>query len=159
MNTLNFIGLDQQEAEKLATGLNKLLANFQVYYQNLRALHWNIRGKNFFELHAKFEELYTDAQEKIDMIAERVLTLGSTPSHTFSDYLQTSEIREGKDISTDSASVELILESLSVLLTIERQLLEQAGTLDDEGSATLLSDFIAEQEKTMWMLRAWSHNS
>jgi len=159
MSTLNFIGLDQQEADKLATGLNKLLANFQVYYQNLRALHWNISGTNFFELHVKFEELYTDAQEKIDMIAERVLTLGSTPAHTFSDYLETSEIREGKDISTDRASVELILESLSVLLTIERQLLEQAGAADDEGSASLLSDFIAEQEKTVWMLRAWSHNA
>lgn len=68
------LGLDPKQTEKLTTDLNLLLANFQVYYQNLRGLHWNIKGKNFFELHVKFEELYTDAQEKVDMIAERILT-------------------------------------------------------------------------------------
>ena len=69
------LGLDRGKVQNLTTNLNELLANFQVYYQNLRGLHWNIKGKSFFELHVKFEELYTDSQEKIDMIAERILTL------------------------------------------------------------------------------------
>ena len=70
------IGLDSKQSEVLAAELNVLLANYQLYYQNTRGLHWNIKGKHFFELHVKFEEIYTDAQLKIDLIAERVLTLG-----------------------------------------------------------------------------------
>ena len=68
------LGLDKKDTEKLVSELNGLLANFQIYYQNLRGLHWNIKGKNFFELHVKFEEFYTDSQVKIDDIAERILT-------------------------------------------------------------------------------------
>ena len=73
---LNKLGLPEKETQILAAELNLLLANFQVYYQNLRGLHWNIRGKRFFDLHLKFEELYNDSQIKIDLIAERILTLG-----------------------------------------------------------------------------------
>ena len=81
--------------------LNSLLANFQIYYQNLRGLHWNIKGKNFFDLHTKFEEFYTDSQIKIDEIAERILTLQGKPLHTFSDYIAHSNVPVGKDISSD----------------------------------------------------------
>ena len=71
--------------------MNELLANFQVYYQNLRGLHWNIKGKSFFELHVKFEELYTDSQEKIDMIAERILTLEGNTFTYFSGLYEFGE--------------------------------------------------------------------
>jgi starvation-inducible DNA-binding protein len=57
-----------------------------LYYQNLRGIHWNIKGRAFFDLHVKFEELYNDANMKVDEIAERILTLGETPLHTFDDY-------------------------------------------------------------------------
>lgn len=157
MNTteLNLIGLDIVQSSKLANELNGLLANFQVYYQNLRGLHWNIKGKNFFELHAKFEELYRDAQEKIDAIAERILTLDFVPLHTFSDYLATSRIKEGRQIFQDTEAVVLILESIKTLIDIERLALKTASELNDEGTITLLSDFIAEQEKTVWMFSSW----
>ena len=72
----NILGLPVKESELIIVELNVLLSNFQVYYQNLRGIHWNIRGKRFFDLHVKFEELYNDSQLKIDLIAERVLTLG-----------------------------------------------------------------------------------
>ncbi|HBI39575.1 MAG TPA: DNA starvation/stationary phase protection protein, partial [Tenacibaculum sp.] len=75
---ISILGLDKNKTDQLTKELNNLLANFQVYYQNVRGLHWNIKGKNFFELHLKFEELYTDAQEKVDLIAERILTLQGT---------------------------------------------------------------------------------
>jgi len=84
----NSLGLPVKETKVLVAELNILLANFQVYYQNLRGLHWNIRGKRFFDLHVKFEELYNDAQLKVDLIAERVLTLGGVPLHSFDDYIK-----------------------------------------------------------------------
>ena len=149
------IGLDKQKSENLVSDLNKLLANFQLYYQNLRGLHWNIKGKNFFELHIKFEELYTDSQLKIDLIAERILTLQGVPLHTFEDYTKAAKVPVGKNISKDVESVQLVVDSLSELLKIEREILDLSDEAEDEGTNSMMSDFIAEQEKTIWMLNAW----
>ncbi|MFD1316202.1 Dps family protein [Namhaeicola litoreus] len=149
------LGLDKKEVSKLAEELNILLANFQIYYQNLRGLHWNIKGKSFFELHVKFEELYTDAHEKIDMIAERILTLEGKPMHTFEDYIKHAEVPVGKNVSQDKEAVQLVLDSLAILLEIERKIMISSAEADDEGTNSLISDFISEQEKTSWMLKAW----
>ena len=149
------LGLDREKVQNLTTNLNELLANFQVYYQNLRGLHWNIKGKSFFELHVKFEELYTDSQEKIDMIAERILTLEGTPLHTFEDYSSLAKVPVGKNVSNDTESLQLIVTALTTLIEIEREILNQSDEADDEGTNSMMSDFISEQEKTVWMLKAW----
>lgn len=152
---MNILGLPTKESEVIAAELNILLSNFQIYYQNLRGVHWNIRGKRFFQLHVKFEELYNDAQEKIDMVAERVLTLGSTPLHTFEDYIKNNRIEIGRDVSRDTEAVHLIMNSLADLLKIERVILDESGKIGDEGTNSMMGDFIKEQEKTIWMLKAW----
>lgn len=152
---INALGLPVKETGVIAAELNILLSNFQVYYQNLRGIHWNIKGKRFFELHPKFEELYNDAQVKIDEIAERVLTLGGTPLHTFEDYLSNNRLEVGKDVSKDEDAVQLIISSLTDLLKIERVILEESDKIEDEGTNSMMSDFITEQEKTMWMMKAW----
>ncbi|GGH00034.1 DNA starvation/stationary phase protection protein [Polaribacter pacificus] len=149
------LGLDKSKTDNLVVSLNDLLANFQVYYQNVRGVHWNIKGKNFFQLHLKFEELYTDAQIKVDLIAERILTLHGAPIHTFDEYSKMAKVPVGKNISKDEEAVALVVNSLSVLLSIERTILELSSEADDEGTNSMMSDFIAEQEKTLWMLNAW----
>lgn len=155
----NILGLPVKESAEMAKELNVLLSNFQVYYQNLRGIHWNIRGKRFFELHVKFEELYNDAQLKVDMVAERILTIGGKPLHTFEDYIKHNKLKVGKDISNDEKAVQLIIDSLSDLLKIEREILNKSDDIHDEGTNALMSDFIAEQEKTVWMMRAWAEES
>jgi starvation-inducible DNA-binding protein len=152
---LNSIGLPVKEVEVVAAELNILLANFQMYYQNLRGLHWNIRGRRFFDLHLKFEELYNDSQLKIDLIAERILTLDATPLHTFEDYIKYNKLEIGKNIQNDVKAIELILDSLVKLLKIERVILKKAAEIEDEGTTSMMSDFIVEQEKTIWMMKAW----
>lgn len=154
MNT-TILGLNTKYTNEVTEGLNELLASFQTYYQNLRGIHWNIKGKQFFELHVKFEELYTDATIKVDDIAERILTLGGIPLHTFEDYTQSSKVVVGKNITNDEKAVRLIVNSLTSLLLLERKLLEFSGEVNDEGTNSLMSDFIAEQEKTIWMMQSW----
>jgi len=154
MNT-TILGLNTKYTNEVTEGLNELLASFQTYYQNLRGIHWNIKGKQFFELHVKFEELYTDATIKVDDIAERILTLGGMPLHTFEDYSQSSKVVVGKNITNDEKAVKLIVNSLTSLLLLERKLLEFSGEVNDEGTNSLMSDFIAEQEKTIWMMQSW----
>jgi starvation-inducible DNA-binding protein len=153
--TKTILGLDKNETTYLAVELNVLLANFQVYYQSLRGLHWNIKGNNFFELHLKFEELYKDAQVKVDLIAERILTLEGIPLHTFSDYNKLARVPVAEDVSNDVEAVNLVVNSLAELLKIERVILEKSDEASDEGTNSMMSDFIAEQEKTLWMMNAW----
>ncbi len=151
----NALGLEKSKVEKVANELNILLANFQTYYQNLRGVHWNIKGKRFFELHVKFEELYNAAQLQVDEIAERILTLGFTPFHTFEEYVKNSKVPVGHNISDDDKTVRLIIDSISELLKIERNLLDSSDEVNDEGTNALVSGLITEQEKNIWMLKAY----
>ncbi len=151
----SLIGLDSQHSEQLAQQLNQLLAHYQVLYMNTRGYHWNVKGHQFFELHVKFEEIYTDLQVKIDELAERILTLGYTPAHAFSHYLESSEIKEHQNSTAGDDCVRGLVNGFSILLKNQREVLHNAGEAEDEGTAALMSDYIREQEKLMWMLNAY----
>lgn len=155
MKKLNAIGLDLEKSKELAGKLNDLLANFSVYYMNVRGFHWNIKGEKFFVLHEKFEEIYNDLQVKIDEIAERVLTLAYTPDHDYSTYVKQSQIKEVKNVSDGREAVESLLDGFQTLIMKERAILEMAGDMNDEGTNAQMSDYIREQEKTVWMLSSF----
>ena len=155
MKTINQLGLDKEKTKQLTEKLNSLLADYMLFYQNTRGLHWNIKGEKFFELHLKFEELYTNLLLKVDEVAERILTLGATPLHTFDDYTNTSSIKSSKDISQPEQGVKLILDAFQILLIKQRELLDLAQEANDEGTNALMSDYIREQEKLVWMYSAY----
>lgn len=151
----NDIGLEIKDSKVLVKKLNNLLASYEIYYQNLRNFHWNITGPNFFELHAKFEELYNEATLAIDETAERILTLGERPYSSFSEYIENSVITEAKKVEEAKSMVEIVRDNLNSLLNLERSVLETAGDHGDEGTVTLMSDYISAKEKTVWMLSAY----
>lgn len=155
MNKLNRIGLDKAKADELAKELNELLANYSVFYQNTRGYHWNIQGEKFFELHLKFEELYNDLFIKIDEIAERILTLGEKPNHLYTKYLSTAIIAEQSNVHDGITAANNILESLQSMIRMQRKILDLAGDIGDEGTNALMSDYIREQEKLIWMYSAF----
>ncbi len=147
----NKIGLDAAKAKVLGDKLNVLLSNLQVLYINSRGFHWNIKGDNFFELHLKFEELYTDLQLKIDEVAERILTLGHVPDHSYTDYLKHAKITEVKNLANGKEALKSVMDSISILLEEEREILQLAADANDEGTNALMSDYIRQQEKQVWM--------
>ena len=141
----------------VVASLQQLLADFQIYYTNLRGFHWNIKGHDFFVLHSKFEDLYNDAAEKVDEIAERILMLGGTPANKFSDYLKMANINEVDRVSNGEKALENILETYSHLIGEERKLLSIVSQAGDEVTVALMSDYLKEQEKMVWMLTAYSN--
>jgi len=151
MNNTNRIGLDKDKAKHLAEKLNTLLATYSIFYQNTRGYHWNIKGEKFFELHVKFEELYNDLMLKIDEVAERILTLGHTPKHNYADYSATSKIKGSLQVSDGMVAVEDILNSFEAIIILQRELLTISADADDEGTNALMSEYISEQEKLVWM--------
>ena len=151
----NAIGLDARKASKLVLKLNELLANYSIFYQNTRGYHWNIKGDKFFELHLKFEELYNDLLVKIDEVAERILTLGGSPAHNYSEYRKISSIKESKQVSDGMVAVTEILRSFRTVIDLQRVLLQLSDDAGDEGTNALMSDYVRAQEKLVWMYSAF----
>lgn len=152
---MSYLGLDENKTSKTVEELNILLADYHIYYQKLRNFHWNVIGKNFFDLHEKFEELYDDAKLKVDEIAERILTLRYQPTSNLSDYLKTSNLKESKSDISDLKMIEALLKDHGLLLKQMRKVTKVADTAGDEGTIDLIGAYIRELEKTSWMLDAW----
>lgn len=155
MAKLNSIGLVIEKSKVLAEKLNELLADYSIFYQNIRGYHWNIKGDKFFELHDKFQELYENLFIKIDEVAERIRTLGHTPNHKFSDYQKEAKIKESSETADGVNDVKDTLESLKIIIILQREILELSAQTDDEGTNALMSDYIREQEKLVWMYSAY----
>ncbi|MDQ3395299.1 MAG: DNA starvation/stationary phase protection protein [Bacteroidota bacterium] len=151
----NIIGIEENIATNIVSKLNVLLSDYQIYYQNLRGFHWNIQGKRFFSLHEKFEELYTHTAQTIDDIAERILTLGSTPLHSFEDYLTNAHIKAEKNVHDAELAAQIVIQNLNHLLKHQREVIKIAAEGGDEGTVGLISELTTIQEKNIWMFNAW----
>ena len=138
----------------LAQDLSLLLADYQVFYQKLRTYHCTVAGPQFFGLHAKFESLYDDAAEKVDGLAERLLTLGHRPPTTLKRALEIARLREDAEPKSAEQMLQAVLSDMGALVAAQRKLSDEAGEVRDRATANLLDGWSDEQEKTMWMLRA-----
>ena len=141
--------------QKVVELLNSLLANYQIYYQNLRGLHWNIKGAQFFALHEKYESYYNGAAEVVDEVAERILMLGGQPLHTFGDYVKHATLKEVSNISDGQEGVKAVLENSKVLLGQFREILALASENGDEATLALMSELIGTTENRIWMLESF----
>lgn len=159
MKTLDYLHLNETKLTGVVNALHKLLANFQVHYTNLRGLHWNIKGRGFFTLHEKFETMYNDTAEKVDEIAERILMLGSVPENRFSEYLKLSCVKEVSEVCCGHEAIDIVLNTYKVLIEKERELIDIANEANDVVTADMLTGYLKEQEKMVWMLVAFrSHH-
>lgn len=153
--TTNQIGLEKGDLKPIITQLNNLLSSYHIYYINVRGYHWNVKGSDFFTLHVKFEELYTQLQLQIDEIAERILTLGGTPLHAYSDFAQHSRIKEDKNVFDGRKCVEGAIKGLNELISEQRELASASDETGDQGTNDLVTGYTQEQEKLIWMYNAY----
>ena len=156
MKTLDYLHLDASAVSNVVASLKQLLADYQVFYTNLRGFHWNIKGHGFFVLHGKFEDMYNNAAEKVDELAERILMLGGEPENKFSEYLKVARVKEVSGVSCGDEALKHILDTYGLLIGEERKLLSLASEAGDEATVALMSDYLKEQEKLVWMLAAYS---
>ncbi|KGN98398.1 DNA polymerase III subunit beta [Porphyromonas gingivicanis] len=148
-------GLNSNDLKGVVSRLETLLASYQVYYNNLRGYHWHIRGPLFYQLHAQFEKWYDATAEKIDEIAERLLQLEVVPENRMSVLIGQSKIKETTKMTDSDSILSEILENYKVLMALERETLSAASEAGDEVTVALMGDFLAEQEKEIWMLTAY----
>jgi starvation-inducible DNA-binding protein len=158
MTKTNQIGLRTDKAFTIIENLNILLADYVVFYQNMRGLHWNVKGRNFFDLHQKFEEQYEKAQQYADEIAERILSLSGKPLHTLTEYTKASNLIEVYGVVAGQKAVEVSILQLKTLIEELRQLVRMAGDIKDEGTADMLTGMLKAHEKDLWMFNAWNQD-
>ena len=156
MRTLDYLHLNETAVANVVAGLNQLLADYQVFYQNLRGFHWNIKGHGFLVLHGKFEDMYNDVANKVDELAERMLMLGGQPDNRFSEYLKVAKLQEVANVSCADEALKHVLDTYGYFIAEERKLMAVAQEAGDEVTAAMLSDYLREQEKMVWMLVAYN---
>ncbi|PIE46918.1 MAG: DNA starvation/stationary phase protection protein [Gammaproteobacteria bacterium] len=153
--TTNQIGLSSTQVAQVIDKLNALLSSYHVFYTNVRGYHWNVKGEHFFALHAQFEEIYTQLQTQIDEIAERILTVGGTPLHAYSDFAINASIDEHKNVFDGRECVSGVVTGLQALIEEQRTLAEIAENAGDQGTIDLIAGYTGEQEKMVWMYNAF----
>ncbi len=153
--TENFKNMDTQTETKVVSKLNQLLINYQVHYQNLRLFHWNVKGPFFFVLHEKFEELYRDAAEKIDEVAERVLALEGIPKGSLKNIVAKAHVESHEEIMEANEMVEAIVTGHNILIGNLNEVIKAAEEAHDEGTIDLFTSYIQELEKENWMMKSY----
>lgn len=152
----NYIGLDNSKIEGVVKALNNYLADLNVLYVKIHNLHWNIEGNGFFQLHSVYEGYYEAMSKSLDEVAERILILGGRPAASMKEYLELASIKELESKAINSSeSIEIIAKDFNSMLEQSREILAIANDANDEGTIDLISGFIGEYEKALWMFKAY----
>lgn len=140
---------------ELENKLNEFLADLNIFYRKLQNYHWNIEGKDFFQVHAKLEELYDKINEQIDEIAEHIAILGGQPLGTMKDYLEKSSIKEAENKKIKSEEIySNILSDYEELLKKTIEIKEKSENEKEYSTSSLIDDYIKEYGKIIWMLKS-----
>ncbi|GMV04472.1 MAG: DNA starvation/stationary phase protection protein [Gemmatimonadota bacterium] len=146
-------------SKRIAGQLQVLLADSTVFYQKLRHYHWNVQGPKFFELHAKFEEIYEKWAPFVDQIAERIIALDTVPLHTLKDMLKHATLKEDPELSDGKEMVNRTIADLNALRGSMNKIIAAAEKAGDRSTANLLDDLGDAVEGDVWMLKAWLKTS
>ncbi len=140
--------------EDILNNLNTFLSDLNVFYRKLQNYHWNIKGKDFFTIHAKLEEYYDEVNEKIDEIAEHILSLEGEPLGTLKDYLNRTKITEAENKKVDSNLIlNELIKDYSMLLQDAKNIKNLADTNSETKTSALMDDIIEDYTKKLWMLK------
>lgn len=148
------IGISQAHREDIAKGLSHLLADTYTLYLKTHNFHWNVTGPMFQTLHLMFETQYTELALAVDVIAERIRSLGFPAPGTYKQYAALSSIKEEEGIPKAQEMIKLLVEGQEAVVRTARSLYPSVEAASDEATADLLTQRIQLHEKTAWMLRS-----
>ena len=148
------IGIDQDDRQKIAGGLTRLLADTYTLYLKTHSYHWNVTGPRFRDLHMMFEEHYTELATAVDDVAERIRTLGYPAPGTFREFLELTTIEEIPGAPAAEDMVKDLVTAHEIVVRTCREILPAAQEANDESTVGLVADRMAIHEKTAWMLRS-----
>ena len=138
----------------LLNEMNTFLSDLAVFYRKLQNYHWNIKGNDFFVIHAKLEEYYEAVNEQIDEIGESILILGGQPIGTLKEYLEKTCIKEAENKKVDITEVlNSVLKDFETLLSKVVKIKEEADKQSQYFVSSTMDNYIEDYGKKIWMLK------
>ncbi|MEM6265724.1 MAG: DNA starvation/stationary phase protection protein [Bacteroidota bacterium] len=150
------IGISQPNREAVSEELGKLLANEYVLYTQTRNAHWNVTGPDFVDKHKFFEEQYTQLDEIIDNVAERIRSLGQPTPASLKKFIELSDLVEDQEADTTSVTFisELLAGHEQIIQSLRENIIRFAEDYSDLGTSDFITGLMEEHEKMAWFLRA-----
>lgn len=148
------IGINEQDREEIALGLSRLLADTYTLYLKTHNFHWNVTGPMFQTLHLMFETQYTELALAVDLIAERIRSLGVYAPGTYKQFASLSSIKEEDGVPKAQDMIRLLLEGQEAVVRTARSIYAMVEKANDEATGDLLTQRIQLHEKSAWMLRS-----
>ncbi len=148
------IGIPERSRQKIADGLGHLLADTYTLYMKTHSFHWNVEGPMFNTLHAMFMVQYTELWNALDLIAERIRSLGLPAPGTYSEFARLTSIEETPGVPDATEMLRLLVKGHEAVARTARSVFPHADKAGDEATADLLTQRLQVHEKTAWMLRS-----
>ncbi|KKB35231.1 Dps family protein [Bacillus thermotolerans] len=142
-------------SQQLISSVNKQIANWTVMYTKLHNYHWFVTGPQFFSLHEKFEEFYTEAGVHIDELAERLLALEGKPVATLKESLEMASIEEASGNESPDEMVQSVANDFTTMITELKEAMDLAAEVNDETTGDMLLSIHQGLEKHVWMLKSY----
>lgn len=149
------LGFDKLESAEITENLNRIIANYQVFFRKLQIFHWNITGGDFYDIHEITETLYKRSLENIDILAERVRVFNNTPIYKTIDISKVAVIQEVEHTLTGEMMINEIINDFGILFSFIIDTYEAANQNGDIGTMHLLSKMIQEIETDHWKLASF----
>jgi starvation-inducible DNA-binding protein len=147
-------GIPAEQRGAIVQGLSRLLADSYVLYLKTHGFHWNVEGPMFQTLHQMFMEQYTETWNAIDLIAERIRSLGEYAPGTYREYARLTRIKETEGVPRAEEMVRLLIEGQEAVVRTAREALSVADEANDQPTLDLLTQRMQAHEKNAWMLRS-----
>ena len=148
------IGIEKRDREEIAQGLSRLLADTYTLYLKTHNFHWNVTGPMFQTLHLMFETQYNELALAVDLVAERIRSLGFPAPGTYKQFVELSSIKETQGVPSAPDMIKLLVEGQEAVVRTARSLFPAVDKVSDEATADLLTQRMQIHEKTAWMLRS-----
>jgi starvation-inducible DNA-binding protein len=148
------IGIGAKERQQIAKGLARVLADTYTLYLKTHAFHWNVEGPMFNTLHQMFMQQYVELWNALDLIAERIRSLGFPAPGTYREFASLTSIEETEGVPEALEMVRLLVSGHEAVARTVRSVFPLADKAHDESTADLLTQRLQVHEKTAWMLRS-----
>lgn len=148
------IGISEKDRKAIANGLSKLLADSYTLYLMTHNFHWNVRGPMFNTLHVMFMEQYTEQWNALDMVAERIRSLGFPAPGTYKEFVELASIKEVEGVPKALDMVKYLVAAQEATARTARSLFPAVEKANDQPTMDLLTQRLDVHEKTAWMLRS-----
>jgi starvation-inducible DNA-binding protein len=152
-------GIPEAQRIAIAEGLGALLADSYTLYLKTHNYHWNVTGPMFQTLHLMFETHYTELAMAVDLIAERIRSLGAWAPGSYSQFAKLSTVAEAPSVPPPATEmIRDLVKGHEAVAKTARKLFAATEDAHDEVTTDLLVQRMQVHEKTAWMLRALLEN-